>query len=65
MNKYYIYSDGSLKGSYLTKETKPQRGGYSAIICDENKNIIKEIYGGKLKSTSPRMELTGVLEGLR
>lgn len=58
MNKYVIYSDGSLKG------TSVKRGGYSAIICDENENIIKELYGGFLNTTSNRMEIKGVIEGL-
>lgn len=59
MNRYIIYTDGSLKG------TTTKRGGYSAIICDESENIIREIYGGFINTTSNRMEIKGVLEGLR
>lgn len=59
MSKYIIYTDGSLKG------TTTKRGGYSAIICDESENIIQEIYGGFINTTSNRMELKGVLEGLK
>ena len=64
MNKYIIYSDGSLKGNWKTKDEKPLKGGYAAIICDENENIIKQIYGGYLNTTAPRMELYGVINGL-
>lgn len=65
MNNYIIYTDGSLKGNYSTKDIKPLKGGWSAIICDKNNNILKEIYGGFLDTTSPRMEIRGVLEGLK
>lgn len=65
MNNYIIYSDGSLKGNYATREEKPLRGGWSSIICDNNNNIIVELFGGNLKTSAPRMELTGVIEGLK
>lgn len=65
MNKYIIYTDGSLKGSYLTKEEKPQRGGWSAIICDQYSNVLKEVYGGCTGTTSPRAEILGVITGLQ
>lgn len=65
MNKYIIYSDGSLKGNYLNKDKKPLKGGWASIICDENNNIITELFGGFINTTSPRMELMGVLNGLK
>ena len=65
MNNYIIYSDGSLKGNWKTKDTIPLRGGYSAIICDKEENILKEVYGGFINTTSPRAEIYGVLEGLK
>jgi len=58
MNKYIIYSDGSLKG------TDVKRGGCSAVICDENQNIITELYYGCANTTSNRMEIIGVILGL-
>lgn len=58
MNKYIIYTDGSCKG--LRKS-----GGWSAIICNENNEIIKELFGGFSNTTNNRMEIYGVLEGLK
>lgn len=57
MNKYIIYSDGSCKGN--------GNGGWSAIICDASEKIITELYGGFLHTTNNRMEIKGVLEGLK
>jgi len=65
MNRYIIYSDGSLKGNWALRNEKPLRGGYAAIICDEKDNIINEVYGGFLNTTSPRAEIYGVLAGLK
>lgn len=59
MNSYTIYSDGSCKG------VEERHGGWSAIICNESGEIIKELYGGFTDTTSPRMEIRGVLEGLK
>ena len=57
MNNYIIYTDGSYKSSTDT-------GGWAAIICDASDNIEKELYGGFSHTSSPRMEIYGVLEGL-
>lgn len=65
MNKYIIFTDGSLKGNYLKKDEKPLRGGYAALIYDENLKLIREIYGGLLNSTSQRMEVMAVIEALK
>lgn len=59
MNNYTIYSDGSCKG------VEERHGGWASIICDETGNIIQELYGGFKDTTSPRMEIRGVLEGLK
>ena len=59
MNSYTIYTDGSCKG------VDERHGGWSAIICNESGEIIKELYGGFTHTTSPRMEIRGVLEGLK
>lgn len=59
MNNYFIYSDGSCKGTEIKK------GGWSAIICDENNHIIYELYGGLQNTTNQRMEIMEVLEGLK
>lgn len=57
MNKYTIYSDGSCKGN--------GSGGWASIICNESHEVITELYGGSLKTTNNRMEIKGVLEGLK
>lgn len=59
MNNYIIYTDGSCKG------VEERHGGWSAIICNESGEIFKELYGGFTDTTSPRMEIRGVLEGLK
>ena len=67
MNKYNCWVDGSLKGNRLEGQDNPDilHGGWSCIICNENDDILDIIYSGKLGTTSNRMELTAVLEGLK
>lgn len=61
MNKYYCWTDGSLKG----KVGKSSHGGWASIICDENGKIIKELYSGHRNTTNNREEIRGVLETLK
>ncbi|MCC6211803.1 MAG: ribonuclease HI [Burkholderiales bacterium] len=51
-----IYADGACRGN-------PGRGGWGVILLfNENR---KELYGGEMRTTNNRMELTAVIEGLR
>ena len=51
-----IYSDGACKGN-------PGRGGWGALL---NSGIHrKELFGGEMKTTNNRMELTAVIESLK
>lgn len=59
MDNYIIYTDGSCKG------IEHRKGGWSAIVCNEFNIIIKELYGGFKNTTNNRMEIYGVLEGLK
>jgi len=59
MNKYIVYSDGSCKG------TTVKHGGWAAIICDNQEQIVNEIYGSLNNTTSQRMELRAAIEGLK
>ena len=54
--KIYLYSDGSSLGN-------PGAGGYCAIL--KFKNNKKIISGGEADTTNNRMELKGVIEGLK
>lgn len=58
MNKYRCYTDGSYQSSISA-------GGYASIICDEQDNIIKELYCGFKHTTNNRMEARAVLETLK
>lgn len=54
--KVYIYSDGACSGN-------PGPGGYGVILrCD---GFEKELSGGAADTTNNRMELTGVITGLK
>ena len=59
MNEYIIYSDGSCKGVTI------RHGGWAAIICDSQNNLVKKIYGSLRNTTSQRMELYAAIEGLK
>ena len=56
MKQIYLFSDGSALGN-------PGPGGYGTII--RYKNSEKELTGGEEHTTNNRMELLGVIEGLR
>ena len=56
MKKITLFSDGSALGN-------PGPGGYGTILRYGNKE--KEIVGGEAYTTNNRMELLGVIEGLK
>ena len=56
MKKITLFSDGSALGN-------PGPGGYGTILVYGNKEKI--ISGGELHTTNNRMELKGVIEGLK
>lgn len=56
MKKITLFSDGSALGN-------PGPGGYAAIL--RYKESEREIVGGEAHTTNNRMELLGVVEGLR
>jgi len=56
LKQIYLFSDGSALGN-------PGPGGYGTII--RYKNSEKELTGGEEHTTNNRMELLGVIEGLR
>lgn len=56
MKQIYLFSDGSALGN-------PGPGGYGTII--RYKNSEKILTGGEKHTTNNRMELLGVIEGLR
>ncbi|HFU74047.1 MAG TPA: ribonuclease HI [Helicobacteraceae bacterium] len=56
MKKIYLFSDGSALGN-------PGPGGYGTILRFGDKE--KELFGGEAHTTNNRMELLGVIEGLR
>lgn len=51
-----IYTDGACKGN-------PGIGGWGASLRYQGKE--KQLYGGELRTTNNRMELTAVIEALR
>jgi len=56
MKKVYIYSDGSSLGN-------PGAGGWGTIL--KYNNHTKELSGGEEYTTNNKMELKGVIEGLK
>lgn len=56
MKKITLFSDGSALGN-------PGPGGYAAILRYGDKE--REICGGEIHTTNNRMELLGVIEGLK
>ena len=56
MKKVTIYTDGACKGN-------PGPGGWAAILIAGNYK--KELSGGEALTTNNRMELAGVINGLR
>ena len=54
---HYVYADGSCLGN-------PGPGGWAAVIVKPS-GVARTIYGGDPATTNNRMELTGVIEGLR
>ena len=55
-NKVTIYTDGSSRGN-------PGPGGYGVVL--KTPEYRKELSGGFRKTTNNRMELMGVIEGLK
>lgn len=58
MKKFICYTDGSFKSSSNT-------GGWCSIITNEQNEVIKELYNGKIGTTNNRMEALAVLETLK
>ncbi|MES3036583.1 MAG: ribonuclease H, partial [Bdellovibrionota bacterium] len=58
MKNFILYSDGACSGN-------PGPGGWASIIYDPVSGIVTERGGGENPSTNNRMEITGVLEGLK
>lgn len=56
MKRVYIFSDGACSGN-------PGPGGYGTIL--RFGDVQKELSGGSADTTNNRMELTGVIEGLK
>ena len=56
-NNITIYTDGSSRGN-------PGRGGFASIISFANHKVI-ELGGKDIYTTNNKMELSGVIEGLR
>jgi ribonuclease HI len=56
-NNITIYTDGSSRGN-------PGRGGFASIVSFANQRVI-ELGGKDLYTTNNKMELSGVIEGLR
>jgi len=56
MKKIHLYSDGSSLGN-------PGAGGWGTILDYNGKT--KELSGGEINTTNNRMELKGVIEGLK
>lgn len=61
-----IWTDGSSQGKRFQQNGRwiSERGGYSAVIT-KNGKIIKKLYQGYNNTTNNRMELMGVLAGLK
>lgn len=55
---YIIYTDGSYRSSR-------KQGGYSAVICDKDYNILFSTFKGVKYTTNNRMELSGFISALR
>jgi ribonuclease HI len=60
MKKVEIYSDGACSGN-------PGKGGYGVLLrfYSDGKKFEKQLSGGEKQTTNNRMELTGVIEGLK
>ncbi len=56
MKQVTLYTDGACSGN-------PGPGGWAAILIYNGRE--KELSGGERQTTNNRMELTGVIEGLR
>ncbi|MCL2088007.1 MAG: ribonuclease HI [Oscillospiraceae bacterium] len=56
MNKVNLYADGACSGN-------PGPGGWGTIL--ECRGYEKELSGGEPQTTNNRMELTGIIEGLK
>lgn len=58
MEEYIAYTDGSYQSSI-------NAGGWSSIILDSNKNIVKKLYMGMKNTTNNRQELYAVINTLQ
>lgn len=58
MKKVHIHTDGSCLGN-------PGRGGWAAVLQSADGGVSREISGGYAHTTNNRMEIMGVIEGLR
>ncbi len=56
MAEIIIYTDGACRGN-------PGPGGWGVVL--ESGNHYKELYGGELKTTNNRMELTAAIKALQ
>ena len=54
----FVFTDGACRGN-------PGPGAWASIGQDANEKVLFEISGVDLKTTNNRMELTGVIEGIK
>lgn len=57
MRHFSIYTDGACSGN-------PGRGGWGAVIIDENDTVLSQLSCGYQLTTNNRMEILGVAEAL-
>lgn len=62
MKKYRCYTDGSYQSSLCNGKGA---GGYASVICNEQDDVIAELYQGFIHTTNNRMEIRAVLETLK
>lgn len=53
-----LYTDGACSGN-------PGPGGWGAMLVNPGTGKVKKLSGGQRETTNNRMELTGVIEGLK
>lgn len=59
--KYYIYTDGATSNN----GRQNAKGGWAAILKDEENQEYEIRSGGEMPTTNQRMELTSAIEGLK